>query len=79
MCRCSASESGVVPVGWAAFDVFDRGVRVDAEQADEVDAVGGMHGFMQDAVGPQLSGQDVDLVNGCSQPAVAGRGGGRSG
>jgi hypothetical protein len=44
---------------------------VDAEEADEVNGIGGVLRLMQDAVAPQLLGGQADLVEGGSQPAVA--------
>jgi len=56
---------------------------MDAKEADEVNWIGGVLRLMQDAVAPQLLGDQADLVEGGSQPAIAqgrpGPGGGRTG
>jgi hypothetical protein len=42
---------------------------MDAKAVDEVNGIGGVLRLMQDAVAPQLLGDQADLVEGGSQPA----------
>jgi hypothetical protein len=46
-------------------DVFDGDVGGDAAEVDQVDGVGCVPGFVQDAVGPDLK---ADLVEGGTSP-----------
>jgi hypothetical protein len=49
---------------------------VDAEETDEVNGIGGVVGLMQDAVAPQLLGDQADLVEaGTHRGAAAGSSG----
>jgi hypothetical protein len=49
-------------------DVFDGDVGGDAAEVDQVDGVGCVPGFVQDAVGPDLPGHEADLVEGGTSP-----------
>jgi hypothetical protein len=56
---------------WAAFTYFTAVEEMDVEETDEMNGISGVLRFVQDAVAPQLLGNQVDLVEGGSQPAVA--------
>jgi hypothetical protein len=51
--------------------VLHRGGGVDSDETDEVNGIGGVWGLVQDAVAAELLGDQADLVEGGSQPAVA--------
>jgi hypothetical protein len=53
-----------------AVDVSHGGAGGDAEHAHEVDRVGGLAGFVADAVLPDLLGGEATLLEGLAEDAV---------
>jgi hypothetical protein len=57
--------------GVGCIDILHGGGWVDSEQADEVEGVGGVRGFVENAVGPKLFGEDPGFTEGGAEAAVA--------
>lgn len=62
-------RQGLVRVG--GVDVFHGGVRVEPEQAHEMDGVGRLAGFVEDTVGPHLTRLQADPFERGAQGGVA--------